>query len=84
MGAGSIEYWKWNDQKLGEDDQKRSRNEGSATSTSGEARGRRANARNDPAHTRTLAGALNRSLTTSTGCCTTYAAALAGPAPNAR
>jgi len=33
IGAGTIEYWKWKDQKFGDDDQNRSRNDGSATST---------------------------------------------------
>src|ERR1051326_882560 len=40
IGAGTIEYWKWKDQKFGDDDQNRSRNVGSATSSTGEASGR--------------------------------------------
>src|ERR1700719_425296 len=61
MGAGSMEYWKWKAQKFGDEDQKRSRNDGSATTTRGEKRGSVTNAANAPSHTRVLAAGLKSS-----------------------
>src|ERR1700716_4236407 len=78
IGAGSMEYWKWKDQKFGDDDQNRSRNEGSATRAIGESRVSSRNARADPAHTRAFAWGVKSSFRLSTGCVTTCTAALSG------
>src|ERR1700693_2091239 len=59
MGAGSIEYWKWKAQKFGDEDQKRSRHDGSANTDRGEKSESITNAPNDPSHTRVLAAGLN-------------------------
>ena len=71
IGAGTIEYWKWKDQKFGDDDQNRSRNDGSATSSTGEASGSSAKAANEPIHTRVLVAGVNSTLRLSIGCRTT-------------
>src|SRR5206468_6689244 len=83
IGAGTIEYWKWNDQKFGDEDQNRSRNDGSATSSTGETSGSRAKAANEPIHTRVFVAGVNSSLRLSIGCWMTCVAALRGPVPSA-
>src|SRR3974390_562026 len=82
IGAGSIEYWKWKDQKLDDDDQKRSRNEGIATMRSGETRGSRMNAMNEPAQTRAFSAGVTSSFRLSNGCRTTNDSAESGPLPS--
>src|SRR5579859_300952 len=83
MGAGSIEYWKWNDQKLGDADQNRSRKVGRATSRSGEASGSSANAAKEPTQTLTFSAGVNSSCRLASGWRTMNETALSGPLPSA-
>src|SRR5207244_7162201 len=82
IGAGSIEYWKWNDHRLLDDDQNRSRKLGIAISRSGESSGSRSQFASVPSPTRSFCTGVASSSRLLIGCSSRYRTALEGPLPS--
>src|ERR1700736_1613320 len=80
IGADSIEYCMWKVQKSGPF-QKRSRNDGSATSVRGDSSGKKSQLPNEAIHIRVLASGMNSSSMALSGLRTTFSAASTGPLP---